>query len=228
MQNTSCFSVENLQRLRSIMYEMKLGAGEHLYWEGDASDKLYYVIDGRVKIIKTSDEGRQFVLYIYQTGDLFGQIDPYQHSLQGFHAETIEPCTIGQIQKKDLEVLIWQQGDLAIEFMKWLGLMHRMTETKFRDLLMFGKQGGLSSLLIRLCNSYGVPHPSGKLISIKFTNTDLADMIGATRESVNRMLADWKTAGMIAYQDGNIIIQQLDSLKEICHCENCPQEICRV
>jgi CRP/FNR family transcriptional regulator len=210
------------------MYEIKIEAGAHLFWEGDMADKLYYVIQGRVKITKTSDEGRELILYMYQEGDLFGQVDPYQDSTQGFHAQAVESCVIGQIQKKDLEVLLWQHGDLAIEFMKWMGLMHRTTQTKFRDLMMFGKSGALCSLLIRLNHTYGTPHTTGTFITKKLTNTELADMIGATRESVNRMLADLRVADVIAYDSGHFIIKDLQYLKDICHCENCPKEICRV
>jgi CRP/FNR family transcriptional regulator len=229
VSNTSCFSEENFNRLRSIMYETKAEPGTHLFWEGDAADKLYYLIKGRVKITKTSDEGRHFILYMYQEGDLFGQVDPYQDSTQGFNAEVAEASTVGVIQKKDLEVLLWQHGELAVEFMKWMGLVHRMTQTKFRDLMMFGKPGALCSTLIRLHNTYGEQRKNGGvLIGKKLTNTELADMIGATRESVNRMLADLKHAGVIANENGYLVVNDLQYLRDICHCENCPADICRI
>jgi CRP/FNR family transcriptional regulator len=108
--------------------------------------------------------------------------------VQSFSAEVTADCEIDVIQQKDLEVLLWQHGDLAVEFMKWMGLMHRMTESKFRDLMMYGTPDALCSLLIRLSNSYGVPKGEYTLINYKINNTEMADMIGATRESVNRML----------------------------------------
>lgn len=228
VSNTSCFSEESFNRLKSIMYEMKADAGTHLFWEGDMADKLYYLIKGRVKITKTSDEGRQFILYMYQEGDLFGQMDPYNDSTQGFNAEVAEASVVGIIQKKDLEVLLWQNGDLAVEFMKWMGLVHRMTQTKFRDLMMFGKPGALCSSIIRLTNTFGIHKEDGILINKKLTNTELADMIGATRESVNRMLSDLRNGDVIENQGGLIFVKDLDYLKEICHCENCPAHICRI
>lgn len=228
VRNTSCFTEESFAKLRGIMYATKVEAGSHLFREGDKADKLFYITNGRVKITKTSDEGRQFILYMYQDGDLFGQVDPYQDSSQGFNAEVVELSTIGIIQKKDLEVLLWQNGVLAVEFMKWMGLVHRMTQTKFRDLMMFGKPGALCSLLIRLINTYGTPHEQGTLITRKLTNTELADMIGATRESVNRMLGDLKNANVIINEGGYIIVKDIIYLKDICHCENCPPDICRI
>jgi len=227
--NTGFFSADSLTKLQQIMYEMKIAAGAHLFWEGDPADKLYFIKKGRVKITKSSDEGRQFVLYMYQAGDMFGQFDPFQQSLHIFKAEAMEDSVIGVIQQKDLEVLLWQHGDLAVEFMKWMGLVHRMTQTKFRDLMMFGKHGALCSLMIRLSNSYGIQQDGQILVSKKLTNSELADMIGATRESVNRMLGEFKKANAIQFDEqGRLIILSLDYLRDICHCENCPKDICRI
>jgi CRP/FNR family cyclic AMP-dependent transcriptional regulator len=112
--------------------------------------------------------------------------------------------------------------------MKWMGLVHRMTQTKFRDLMMFGKAGALCSVMIRLVNTYGVEEENGIRIDKKLTNSDLAEMIGATRESVNRMLGDMKKHHAIDFADGYWIVRDLDYLKDICHCENCSIDICRM
>jgi CRP/FNR family transcriptional regulator len=181
-----------------------------------------------VKITKSTEDGKVFTLHIYGTGDLFGQIDPSETAVHNANAEAMEDCEIGVIQQKDLEILLWQHGDLAIEFMKWLGAMHRLTETKFRDLMMYGKPGALCSTLIRLCNTYGEPVPNGIRITRKFTHSDLADMISATRESVNRMLQELKKAGAVTTRGGYFVITDLDYLKNVCHCDNCPAHICRI
>ncbi|MBO9606832.1 MAG: Crp/Fnr family transcriptional regulator [Paenibacillaceae bacterium] len=217
-----------MERLYSVMYAKSAKAGTRLYWEEDTADKLYYVKKGQVRISKTVDNGRTLTLYIHKAGDLFGQIDPFRNSAQIFTAEVIEDSEIGVIQQKDLEVLLWQHGDLAIEFMKWMGLMHRMTQSKFRDLLMFGKPGALCSLLIRLSNTYGVPEGDAVRIDCKITNGEMADMIGTTRESVNRMLGDMRKDNVISLQDGTITVKNIAYLRDVCSCENCPKEICRM
>jgi CRP/FNR family transcriptional regulator len=222
------FSADNFAKLQSIMYPITVKAGSHLFWENDRADRLYYVNIGMVRITKMTDEGRAFTLYLYQTGDMFGQVDPFLDSVQSFSAEAVKDSEIGVIQQKDLEVLLWQHGDLAVEFMKWMGLMRRMTETKFRDLILYGKPGALCSLLIRLSNTYGVSFGSDTRIDLKISNTEMADMIGATRESVNRMLSEMKKENVITSCNGYIVIKDRDYLRNICHCENCPQEICRM
>ncbi|MBD2863143.1 MULTISPECIES: Crp/Fnr family transcriptional regulator [Paenibacillus] len=226
--NSSCFSPESMDKLKSIMYELKVEAGSCVYWEGDLADKLYYIKKGKVKCTKTNEDGKEFVLYLFREGDFMGQLDPYSDSRQSFTANATESCLIGVIQKSDLEALLWQQGDLALEFMKWMGLMHRTTQTKFRDLMLYGKPGALCSTMIRLANTFGKMTPEGILITEKMTNTDLADYIGAARESVNRMLGDWKREGIIDQRDGHLLIKNLAHLQDLCHCELCPKDICRL
>ncbi|GBG08831.1 hypothetical protein B1748_04200 [Paenibacillus sp. MY03] len=219
---------ESFERLRGIMYIKSVEKGSCLFWEGDAADKLFYIFEGRIKSTKMSDAGRSLTLYLHQNGDLIGQMEPFKDSTHSTSAEVTEDAKVGVIQRKDLETLLWQHGDLALEFMKWMGLMHRLTQTKFRDLMLFGKTGALCSLLIRLCNSYGEENEEGIRIDLKLSNTEMADMIGATRESVNRMLADLKKENVITYKDGHYTVNRIEYLKEVCCCENCPKEVCRM
>ena len=226
--NTSCFSEQNFNRLLVTMKDKSYPEGTHLFWEGDYSDKLFYIKRGRVKLTKSTDEGKELILYMYGVGDMVGQADPFFSSKHSFTAEVIEDCEIGIIEQKDLEIMMCQHCDFAIDFMKWMGIHHRLTQTKFRDLMMYGKPGALCSTLIRLSNTYGEPHGDAILINKKITHTDLSNMIGATRESVNRMLSDLRKKEALDYENGMIVIKDLVMLQDICHCELCPNEICRI
>jgi len=226
--NTDCLSPEHMTKLKQIMYDYNAPAGPRLYWEGDPTDKLFYVKRGRVKVTKATDDGKQLIMYMFQDGDLFGELETFHTSTHNFNAETVEDSLIGIIQQKDLEVLLWQHGDFAIEFIKWMGQLQRMTQNRIRDLMMFGKPGALCSMLIRLSNTYGRPFGDGVLITTRLTNNELAEMIGATRESVNRMLSEFRKNGVIDYHHSLIVIKDLDYLRNLCHCENCPGTICRV
>jgi len=115
--------------------------------------------------------------------------------------------------------------------MKWMGLKHRTTQSKFRDLLLFGKSGALASTLIRMCNSFGVMYADGIRLDLTINNTELADLIGSTRENVNRMLSALKDEGTISMVNGQILVHHLDRLRKTCQCPSfpaCPVEICRL
>ena len=228
VRNTSCFSKSNMQRLQELMYEKTAERGTVLFWEGDAAKQLFFVHRGAVRLVKTSEEGKQLTMSLYKPGDLFGQIDPYRESAQSCTAEMAEDGAVGIVQRSDLEVLLWRHGDFAVEFMRWMGLIQRIHLTKVRDLMSFGKSGALSSVLIRLSNTYGAVVEDGIRIERSLTHTELADMIGSSREGVNRTIMGWKREGILDMRDGFLVIHHLDALRAICRCEDCPAGVCRM
>ncbi len=228
VRNSSCFTSRNLEKLTQNMFSQEYNMGTTVFLEGDYADNLYYIHSGRVKVTKFSEEGKEYIMSLFHTGDFLGQLDPFHESKHSFTALTIEKCEISIIHKSDLEIVLWQYGELAIEFMNWMGYMHRVTQTKFRDIMMYGKPGALCSTLIRLSNSYGSTDENGIHISLKLTNSELADFIGCSRETVNRMLGDLRNAGAILMNDGIITITNLNYLQGVCKCEMCPKELCRI
>ncbi len=225
------FAEEQFERIRELMYPKRAEAGTYLFWEGEPTGKLYYIRSGKVKLRKSTEEGKDFILSILQAGDMLCEPEDGMRAVHSFSAEVIEDAELGVIQWSDLEILLYRHGDFAVRFMNWMALMHRVTESKFRDLLLFGKPGALASTLIRLANSYGVMGADGIKIGIKLTNAELADFIGTTRESVNRMLNGLRDEGTIDIRQGRIVILNLNALKTMCQCPacpGCPKEVCRI
>ncbi len=223
---------KQFERLESIMVPMRVQAGGFLFWEGDEAEQAYYVRTGRVKLRKSTEDGKEYILSILQAGDMICEFAAGQTGLQyAFTAEVTENAEIGVINRHDLETAMRQDGELAFGFMGWMAYNHRVTQSKFRDLLLFGKPGALASTLIRLSNSFGVAEAYGIRIDMKLTHAELADFIGATRESVNRMLNEFKEKDILDFRYGKIIIRSLSALQQICRCNTCPtcpEEICRI
>ncbi|WP_051390517.1 Crp/Fnr family transcriptional regulator [Sediminibacillus terrae] len=227
--NTWQFTKESFEKIQGIMYQHVFPAGTTLFWEGDEAEKLYFLESGSVRLVKTADDGKDLCLYYFHEGDLFGEIQyPGQEGQMSYTAEVLQDARVGVIQQRDLEILLWQHGDLAIEFSRWLGYMQQLTQVKLRDLMFHGKNGALASTLIRAANTYGVQDGGTIRFTEKFTNAELASLIGATRETVNRMLNQLKKQQIIDIEHGRIVILDLAELKAICHCEECPLGICRL
>ncbi len=226
--NTALFNEDNLKKLKEAMSFHKVPAGSHLFWEGDPIERFYYVQCGQVKVYKSTNEGKELTLYMFHSGDMFGEPRSVEACKYKFHAKVTKDSVIGFIEHRDLEGLLFQQGDLAVQFMKWMGVLHCITQTKLRDLMLYGKSGALSSTLIRMSNTYGEEVENGIRINQRMSNTELANIIGTARENVNRILNKWKHLDVIAIDHGHIIIQNIEFLKQICHCQDCPKEICRM
>ncbi|MFD2670607.1 Crp/Fnr family transcriptional regulator [Marinicrinis sediminis] len=216
------------EKLETIMTQVHYKEGSRLFWEDEPADKLFYIAKGHVKVTKMTDEGREMILYFLQEGDMFGEIGGLSEVNFSFSGEALVDSVVEVITLTDLEQMISGDGEFAVQFIKWMGVLQRTTESKFRDLLLFGKTGALASTLIRLCNSYGKMTEEGIEIELKLTNTDLANIIGTARESVNRLLKEYKDKGVMTIDHGKIIVHDLAYLREIVHCPNCPDEICRM
>ena len=226
--NTTCFSDEHMGLLIDKMYILKFTKNEQLYWEGDVSNSLYFILNGKAKLSKLNEDGKELTLYNYFKGDLFGEYVTTNDPFNSFTAQIITDSTIGVIQQEDLEELMRGHPGFATEFTMWLNINHRYTQMKLRDLLLYGKNGALAAILIRISNTYGINKNDKIVISKRFTNIELAKLIGATRETVSRLLTGFKQDGLIHYNYGKIEILNVNGLKEINQCENCPLEICRL
>ncbi|WP_238403156.1 Crp/Fnr family transcriptional regulator [Paenibacillus mesophilus] len=229
--NKPFLSKTNFDKWSGLMTMKTAAAGTRLFWEGEPAGKLYYIQSGRVKTKKTTEDGKDLILSVLGRGDLIGEFGAYGDTTHSYCAEVYEDAEIGVVQERDLEALLRRDGEFAVEFMKWIGLMNRIVQSKFRDLLLYGKPGALASTLIRMSNTYGTLDKDGIRIELKMTNSDMAELIGTTRESVNRMLSSLKEEGTISVSDNRIVIRRIDDLRRVCNCPSypaCPKEICRL
>lgn len=213
------------------MQSKRVKAGYSLFLEGDEAGYLYYLRSGRVKMTKSTEDGKEIILSIQQKGDLIGEFGGIGGQTHSYSAEMTEKGELAIISLGDLEGVLSKHGDLALKFLQWMALSQRITQSRFRDLLLYGKAGALASTLIRASNSYGRFTPEGIVLDMKLNHTELAEMIGATRESVTRMLGAWKEQGTLDTQDGKLMIRDLGALRSMCGCPtfpSCPEEMCRL
>lgn len=202
---------------------------EYLFQEGMEASDLYILIDGFIQMSKITPDGKELCLKICQQNDIIGELSLFSEQPYYMHnAKALCDSEVMVIGKETLEEELAKHPELSIALMKWMSDQYRKTETKFRDLLLHGKKGALYSTIIRLTNSYGVEKEEGILIDIALTNQQLANFCGTARESVNRMLSDLKKQGIVSYENGKMIVHNVDYLKKEINCENCPVEYCRI
>lgn len=229
--NLSIFSEDQLDRLASIARIKKIPAGAFLFWEGDEAVSVYWIRKGRMKLRKSSCSGKDLLLSIVQENDLIADIDAWDKTHR-YSAEAIDDVEVAVIPSMQLKMLMSNCGEFSYRFAMWMSLRQRQTESKLRDLLMGSKNGALASTLIRLGNSFGIAQEDGILLDIKLTNNELSELVGTTRESVNRMLSCMKKENIIEYtRDGLIKILDLAKLKTLAGCPTCPvcpREVCRI
>ncbi|KGP71009.1 Crp/Fnr family transcriptional regulator [Pontibacillus yanchengensis] len=215
--------------LSTVNHHTYVPKGTFLFQEGQLANELYIVKSGRIQISKNTPEGKELTLRICGINEIVGELTLFSEGAKYLlSAKAIESSEVGVIKKDELEEKLSHNNALAIEFMKWMSDHFRRTQTKFRDLILYGKKGALYSTLIRMVNSYGVEKANGFLIDMRLTNQELAGFCGTSREVVNRLLSDLKKEGIVSIQKGKITIHNLDYLRDVIGCENCPIDICEI
>lgn len=204
--------------------------GAALFMDGEAADRLYLLESGQIKLTKATSDGKELTLQVFGHGELVGMSGLFEAGVAYTSTATMqEPGEVIVIQRSALEKLLMENGEYCVDFLRWMAVMNRRIQSKFRDLLLNGKTGAFYSTLIRMTNTYGEEREDGILINLPLTNRDLAQFIGLTRESVNRMLSDLKKLDVIEIlPHGHLLIKDLDYLKEAICCDDCPPEICQM
>ncbi|WML32430.1 Crp/Fnr family transcriptional regulator [Neobacillus sp. OS1-32] len=203
--------------------------GDFLFREGSHAEELFIVQSGVLQLSKIIPDGRELTLRMCSHGDFIGELNLFSSSPRYLlSARVAESGEVAVIMREELEKKLSEDLPLSFEFIQWMSLQSRKTQTKFRDLVLYGKKGALYSTLIRLCNSYGITASNGIVIDLPLTNQELANFCGTSREVVNRLLSDLKKHEIISIAKGTITVHDVEYLKQEVDCEDCPVEICKI
>jgi CRP/FNR family transcriptional regulator len=224
MGNSVLFTEGQIRKLESVMVKYTYQRQTDLCQTANMDNGLLMVKTGKVKVTVRTEDGRAYMLYVFQRGDMFSMFSFLR--IPNCEVIVAENSTLGFLNQRQLEALFYEDPALASTFVQWCETMNTSTMVKTRDLLMFGKSGALASTLIRLLNSYGERVADGIRINLKLTNEDLAKLIGSSRESVNRLLRRYEDLGVIRYDRRMIVVKNKSFLEKQHGCMKCPREIC--
>lgn len=229
MQSVKEMPVTLSRLFETVHHIKKIEKGTFLFREGSQADEMYIVQSGILQVSKIIPDGRELTIRMCSKGDFVGELNLFSASSRYLlSARVAESGEVAVIMKDVLEEKLSQDLALSFEFIQWMSLQFRKTQTKFRDLVLHGKKGALYSTLIRISNSYGIRTTKGILVELPFTNQELANFCGTSREVVNRLLSELRKSGIISIDKGSITIHDLDYIKKEIDCEDCPVEICKV
>jgi CRP-like cAMP-binding protein len=207
----------------------KLKAGTVLFQEKDSVEYVYLLLSGTVALGRVHMRGKDFILKVLNSRELIVEYQIFKHNPHyQFYAKTLDDCEILALKKEQFEEFIMNDPDAMNAFVSWLSTSYLKAQMKCQDLIMNGKKGGLYSILIRLCNTYGIKTEDGILIDFPLTHQELANLTFGTREVIQRALKELRENDVISYEQQKFTIKNLKFLKEEVDCQNCPYEICGV
>ncbi|MDG5789218.1 Crp/Fnr family transcriptional regulator [Evansella sp. AB-P1] len=208
--------------------EIEVKKGSFIFHESEKPEHIYLLKSGKVRLSKTSVEGKVFFLQMKNSHELLGELSLFNGLNYHFNAEVIHDSVLLRYNRLEIEQLLMRNSELSVNFMKWLSNENHTLLAQFRDLIFCGKEGAVHSILIRLCNEYGMDVSTGTLINKKITNQELANYVGATRESINRILKRLINENVISVNTKYITIHNKEYLKKQLRCNYCPFKECTI
>ncbi|MFJ7729724.1 Crp/Fnr family transcriptional regulator [Neobacillus sp. NPDC097160] len=205
----------------------KFKSGSVLFQEKDSVEYVYLLLKGSIALGRVHLRGKDFILKILNDRELIVEYQLFKaNPHHQFYAKALTDCELLFIKKEQFEEYILTDPEAMNALVAWLSTGYLKAQMKCQDLIMNGKKGGLYSILIRLCNSYGMKTEGGILIDLPLTHQELANLTYGTREVIQRTLKDLREKNIISYENQKFTVKNVNYLKEEVDCQNCSFEIC--
>lgn len=206
-------SSEQLQQIHQHSVERSYPKGAFIFHEGDHGEGFHFVISGKVKIVKGSDDGREHTIKIMQPGDVFAEVLLFTTLPYPATAVAAENCRVGIIKNTDLEKLILTNNQLALQLIKTLSQRLLYAQRKIKDLALSDVLSRTAETLLSLARDHGHQSEAGQItILVDMPRQELANLVGTTRESVTRTLSAMKRDGLIDFDGRRVVLLKPDKL----------------
>jgi CRP-like cAMP-binding protein len=207
-------SDEERAELGGRLRRRRYGRGEPLFLRGDPGNFLYLIERGRVKIALSSTEGKEMILALLGPGDFFGELALLDGGDRSADAVVVEDAELLLLGREDFLHFMEHRPRVALHALAILSRRLRQTDQLVHDAAFFDVPGRLASAILRLAETLGQPVADGVTISRRLTQVELADMIGASRESVNKWLSYYQRQGYIRAERGLITVLRPQALQQ--------------
>jgi CRP-like cAMP-binding protein len=204
---------DDLDALLSHARVVRYSAGQEIFAKGSPGRSMMAILSGSVRISAPSPVGHDVVLAILSAGEVFGEIALIDGEDRTADATAIADCTMLVLDHRDFVPFLERRADLGILLLKLLCHRLRKTDEQFEE-MMFGRlQDRIAKALIRLARGTG--HFEGSAVTLHLSQEELAGMVGATRESVNKQLQIWQDLGVVRLGRRLIEICDLPAIKSL-------------
>ena len=198
--------------LRSSMSLVKLRKGQSLFKEGDDGDNLYVVSNGKVKLGTKSPDGRENLLMILGPGDMFGELSLFDSGPRTATATAVTDSKLLTLGQDKVIPWVREHPEVSLQLLARLASRLRRTNEVVGDLVFSDVPGRVAKALIDLGVKFGEKRPEGLFVNHDLTQEELAQLVGASRETVNKALADFAQRGWLRLEARSVMILDYERL----------------
>ncbi|GAB7388128.1 Crp/Fnr family transcriptional regulator [Bacillaceae bacterium] len=206
---------EELEPIVQIAQKRQYRKKMIVFMQGDPLDRVFFIYSGKVKIYRTDLTGREQIISILQTGDMFPHTGFFRQGAYPAHAEILEETTLIVILIHDFEQLLIDHPKLCIKLFRVMGERILDLQNRLEEQVLHNTYEQIIMLLLRLSKQYGRDQANGYTrLNIQFTNRELANMIGSSRETISRTLAQLRKEKMVDLDAEGHFLIDTEKLKQ--------------
>ena len=203
---------EAFEQLCRYAKHATLKRGATIFSRGDPGNSLIAVISGTVKISISSPDGRSAILNLIGSGEIFGEVAVLDGQARTADAIANTNCEIFVIDRREFLPFVRSQPALAMKFIELLCTRLRWTSDQVEQVILQDLPGRLASALIRLTERHKTVQ-GGRTIAV--TQQEISEMVGMSRESINKQLRAWAARNWVRLEHGAIVVLDVESLQEL-------------
>jgi CRP-like cAMP-binding protein len=203
---------EAAKALRSSMTDVRVARGDVLFSEGEPGDRLYILTSGKIKLGRVSSDGRENLLAVLGPGEMFGELSLFDPGPRTATATAVTDAALIGLGHADLQPWLTGRPEVASQLLSALAQRLRRTNENLADLVFSDVPGRVAKALLDLAKRFGVAAEDGVHVTHDLTQEELAQLVGASRETVNKALADFQQRGWIRHEARAVVLLDVERL----------------
>ncbi|KIH99016.1 Crp/Fnr family transcriptional regulator [Streptomonospora alba] len=204
---------EGAAALRASVSEVRLGRGQTLFSEGDEGDRLYVILSGKVKLTRAAVDGRENLLSVLGPSEMFGELSLFDPRPRTASAIAVTDAVLAGLGHDDLRPFIAQQPQVSLQLLKALANRLRRTNDVMSDLVFTDVPGRVAGQLLDLADRFGKEGEDGLHVHHDLTQEELAQLVGASRETVNKALAEFALRGWLRIEAKAVVLMDVERMR---------------
>ena len=199
--------------LAGTMGTVMLNRGEVLFHEGDAEDRLYVVVSGKIKLGRSGSAGRENLLAVLGPGQMFGELSLFDPGPRSSTATAVTATELRTLEHDELMNWLTGRPEVARGLLAQLAGRLRRANDVLADLVFSDVPGRVAKQLLELAKRFGERREDGVHVHHDLTQEELAQLVGASRETVNKALADFASRGWLRLEARSVVIMDVERLR---------------
>ncbi|HVR42135.1 MAG TPA: Crp/Fnr family transcriptional regulator [Thermoanaerobaculia bacterium] len=209
-------SSEGSAALEEMRYSTVYPKGSVLFVEGDVPRGVYIVCRGEAKLSTTSSDGKTLIVRIAEAGEVLGASATILGRPYELTAETLEPSQVSFVRRDDFLRFVETRPEASLNTARVLSEKYQSAQREIRSLgLSRTTAERLARLILDWCDASGTETPRGTRIRVLLTHEDIAQRIGTTRETVTRLLSDFRRRGVVEVKGSSFTVLDRGVLEDL-------------